>query len=260
MKRIMLIAALLFTHIVNAQTVEFVVKSSPGGPDDTITRKIAEHLERTTNMNFVVVNKPGASHSIGYSHFESSTHPTLIIADANIQTHSVYNSSDKIFTIGEFTNILFVRNGSGIESVNDLFKLSTKREVRFGHGGEGTFGHTATVKLCQQGLNCLYVPYKSGAPGMMDLMSGQIDAFSLISYGTSQYLANDKLNAIMIYSNTKHPKINVATLPNNLKHIENKNWIAIFARNLTEKQNKDIVKALSSLDKTFFIENGLWVK
>lgn len=260
MKRILLILALLFTQIVYAQSIEFVVKSAAGGPDDTVTRKIAEHLERTTGMNFVVVNKPGASHTIGYSHFESSTHPSLILADPNIQTHSVYNSSEKIFTVGEFSNILFVKNGSGIENVNDLFKLSKTREIRFGHGGEGTFGHIAAVKLCQQGLNCLYVPYKSGAPGMLDLMSGQIDAFSIISYGTSQYLSNDKLNAIMLYSNTKHPKMNVTPLPNNFRQLEIKNWVAIFARNLTEKQTKDIVKALSSIDKTFFIDSGLWIK
>lgn len=260
MKRIFLIIAMFFTQVVSAQNIEFVVKSSPGGPDDTVTRKIAEHLERTTGMNFIVVNKPGASHAIGYSHFENNIGPSLILADPNIQSHSVFQRAEKLFVVGEFSNILFVRNGSGIEDVNDLFKLSSTREIRFGHGGEGTFGHIAAVKLCEQGLRCLYVPYKSGAPGMMDLMSGQIDAFALISYGTSQYLSNDKLNAVMLFSNTKHPKMNVTTLARNLKQIEIKHPITIYARNLTEKQTKEITKSLLSIDKTFLIDLGLWVK
>ena len=259
MKKLFVVLALL-ASICHGQTIEFVVKSSPGGPDDTITRKIVEHLEKTTSLDFVVMNKPGAAHLIGYTHFENNVGPSLIIADANIQLHPVYHKSENLFTLGEFTNILFVRNGSGIEHVNDLYEISSKREIKFGHGGEGTFSHTAAVKLCEQGLRCLYVPYKSGAPGMIDLMSGTIDAFAIASYGSTHHLSNNKLKAIMLYSNTKHPKMDVSLLPNNLKKIEIRNSIMIYSRNLSEKQTKEIKKSLSSLDKDFLIESGLWVK
>ena len=52
MKRLLAVVALVFVSLVHAQPIEFVVKSAVGGPDDTVTRKIAEHLERTTSMNY----------------------------------------------------------------------------------------------------------------------------------------------------------------------------------------------------------------
>lgn len=261
MKRLLAIIAIGLAAVVHAQPIEFVVKSSPGGPDDTVTRKIAEHLERTTNMNFVVMNKPGASHSIGYSHFESLNTPALIVADPNIKDHSVYNSAENLFVIGDFSNILFVRKGSGINTFNDFIELSKTREIKFGHGGEGTFGHIAAMKLCEKTIPCLLVPYKSGVPGMLDVMSGQIDAFALISYGTKNFIENDKFIPLMFFSNTKHPKYShIPTLPAKYKSMEIKHPITIYARNLTEKQRKDILNSLNMLDKNFFLDIGLWVK
>jgi tripartite-type tricarboxylate transporter receptor subunit TctC len=262
MKRLLAIIAITLATIVHAQpNVEFVIKATPGGPDDTLSRRLITHLEKNTNMNFLPINKPGAGHAIAYSYFENLNGPALIIGDPNIQNHTAYASSERLFTVGEFSNILFVRKDSGIKSYNDFVELSKTREIRFGHGGEGTWGHIAAVELCKHNLRCMMVPYKSGAPGMMDLMGGQIDAFAIISYGTSNFLSSDKLSAIMLFSNNKHPIYNtVPTLPNSLRNIEIKNYIAIFGRNLTDTQKKDITKALSNLDKQFFLDMGLWVK
>ena len=260
MKKIILCILMMFSSLVySQQSIEFIVKAAVGGPDDILTRRIADHLERTTDMRFVVVNKPGAAHMIGYSYFENTQHPALLIGDVNIQTHSVYSASERIFDIGEFTNTLFVRKNSGIESLNDLIQLSKTREIKFGHGGVGTFSHTAASIMCEK-IKCMLVPYKSGAPGMIDLMTGQIDAFALISYGSNVYMNNDNYVPIVMYSTTKHPKYNVPLLPSSMKSMEIKNWIALFSRNLSAKQNKEITKAMSTIDKSFFIDSGLWLK
>lgn len=251
---------MIFSSCLFAQPIEFIVKAAPGGPDDIITRKLVDHLHQTTDMKFVVMNKPGAGHMIAYSYFENHQGPSLIIGDVNMMAHTVYASSKNIFTLGEFTNTIFVRKASGIETLNDLIKLSSTREIKFGHGGIGSFSHIAAVKICDSVIKCLLVPYKSGAPAMVDLMTGQIDAYSLISYGSDVYMNNDYYTPVMMYSTTKHPKYNVALLPQNLKNIEIKNWISVFTRNMSDKQNKEIIKSLSLIDKTFFIDSGLWVK
>ena len=250
-----------FTSLVySQQPIEFIVKSATGGPEDILARKLADHLRQTTDMKIVVVNKPGASHSIGYSHFENTQNASIMIADVLIEKHPVALAlAERIYTIGEFTNILFVNKNSSIKSLNDLIELSKTREIKFGHGGIGTFGHAAAVSICEK-LQCLLVPYKSGAPGMLDLLTGQIDAFALVSYGASVYTNNDNYVPLVMYSTTKHPKYNVPLLPTSLKTLEIKNWIALFSKNISDKQNKEITKSLSSIDKSFFIDNGLWVK
>jgi tripartite-type tricarboxylate transporter receptor subunit TctC len=255
---VFLITAFSLMAAANSSPIEFVVKAGAGGPDDTLTRKLKDHLEKTTDLSFIVINKPGAAHMIGYNYFQSLDKPALIIGDPNMSLHPVQAVSENIFHLGTFTNILYVRKESNIKNLIDLIALSKTRQVKFGHGGIGTFSHAAADKLCSSILSCIQVPYRSGASGMTDLMGGHIDAFALISYGSDQFINNEKLVTISTYSTIKHPKYDIPTLPNELKHLEIRNWIALFARNMDRVQVEKIKNSLSNLDKSVYVENGLW--
>lgn len=254
----MMLSAFVALSVSAVQPIEFVVKASPGGPDDIVTRKLVEEIEKRSSLKFVVINKPGAAHQIGYNYFESRATPSLIVADNNISQHSVYQSSKEVFRLGEFTNVIYVKNGSGINSLEDLIALSKKREINFGHGGVGTYSHAAAEKICEKVIRCLLVPYKSGAPAMLDMLSGSIDAYSLISYGADVYMNNDNYTPIMMFSNTKHPIYDVRLLPRNMKKLEIKNWIALYGRNIPDSDIIAIQRVLNELDDKFFVEFGLW--
>ena len=260
-KNLLIVMGIAIANIANAQqTIEFIVKSSVGGPDDIITRKLADEIEKRSTLKIIVINKPGASHIIGYNYFESKTSPSLIIADNSIQKHPVYEQSEQIFNLGNFTNILYVKRGSGINNLNDLISLSKKRDINFGHGGEGTYSHIAANKICAKTIKCLLVPYKSGAPGMLDLLVGTIDAFSLISYGADVYMNNNNYTPIMMYSNTKHPKYNVPMLPYSMRNLEIKNEVSLYSRNMSEKTKDAIQGILTQQDSSFYTNSGLWYK
>lgn len=244
--------------LVNAQPIEFIVKSAVGGPDDIMTRKLADEIEKKSALKIIVVNKPGAAHIIGYNYFESKTTPSLIIADDNMQKHSVYLQSEKLANLGDFTNIIYVKKDSGISTFKELSELSKRRSINFGHGGEGTYSHIAASKICEKVLNCLLVPYKSGAPAMIDMLVGTIDAYSLISYGADIYMNNNNYTAIMMYSNTKHPKYDIPRLPSTLRNLEIRNWIALFSRNISDKDKLTIKNIMSQLDINFYTDAGLW--
>jgi len=254
-----LVLLLLFVSVnLSAVPIEFVVRSAAGGADDTIIRKIIHQIEQDNNLKFVAVNKPGAAHVIAYNYFESKTSPMLIIADKNILNHPVATSSERIFTIGEFTNILFVKNGSNIRSFDDLIKLSKDREILFGHGGVGSFSWAAADAVCQKIIRCLLVPYKSGAPGMLDVLTGTIDAFALASFGAMPFLGNDQYRAIMTFSPRKHPSIDVPALPKKYQDVEMRDWIAVYGRNLTAKDQDSVQRALNNMGPSFFIEQGIF--
>lgn len=254
----MILAAMFAAGAIASQPIEFVVKASPGGPDDIVTRKLVEEIEKRSTLKFVVINKPGAAHQIGYNYFESRATPALIVADNNISSHSVYQSSKEVFRLGEFTNIIYTKNGSGINTLEDLIELSKKREINFGHGGIGTYSHAAAERICDKVIRCLLVPYKSGAPAMLDMLSGSIDAYSLISYGADVYMNNNSYVPIMMFSNIRHPIYNVRLLPKTMKKLEIKNWIAIFGKNMSDSDIITIQKVMNELDDKFFIEFGLW--
>lgn len=238
MKKFILLFSLL-TSICCAQPIEFVVSASPGGPNDTVTRKIVERLEKQTNLNFVVVNKPGAAHVIGYNYVSNTNKPTLIMSTSEIENNEVHSQLEEIYNTGYFTNYLFVSKKSGIKNLNDLIDLSKQREINFGHGGIGTYSHSAMETICKKTIRCLSVPFKSGAEGMISLLNGTIDAYALVSYGSKQFSENENYTVI-----------------HNIRLSKEKSWFKVFGKNLHEKDKQIISSVLKSTESKFFTDIG----
>ena len=44
-------------------------------------------IEKETDLKFVVINKPGAGHNIGYQYINDSTKPTIFVSSDTIKTN-----------------------------------------------------------------------------------------------------------------------------------------------------------------------------
>ena len=234
----LLVGAVLSFNISAQPIIEFVVSAAPGGPNDTVTRKLVEKLEKDTSLKFAVFNKPGAAHVIGYNHVISSDKPTLIISTPEIISHEGYSKLDEVYTLGYFTNVLFVSKKSGIQNFKQLTELSKSRQIIFGHGGYRTYSHQAMQTMCEKTLRCLDVAYKGGSQGMVALMSGEIDAFAITTYGTKQFFENSSI--VPIY--------NITT--------KEKNWVKLFSKNVSSADKETILNVLKSQDFKFYSNMG----
>lgn len=74
---------------------------------------------------------------------------------------------------------------------------------------------------------------------MLAVMSGQIDAYALASYGSKQFLENDKVSAIYEIRSSK-----------------DKSWFKLFAKNMSSKDIETIRQVLSKQDKKFYYDMG----
>ena len=239
MKIITFLIGIILSFNVNAQPlIEFVVTAAPGGANDTVTRKLVEKLEKHISLKFIVLNKAGAAHVIGYNYVFNSDKPTLIISTPEIISHDVYSKLDELYTLGYFTNTLFVSKKSNIQNFKQLTELSKTREIIFGHGGYRTYSHQAMQTVCEKTLRCLDVAYKGGSQGMVALMSGEIDAFAITTYGTKQFFENN--NLLPIY--------NITT--------KEKNWVKLFAKNIPLAERELILNVLKSQDFKFYSDVG----
>lgn len=237
-----LLIYLMLIVSVNAtaqQTIEFVVSSSPGGPNDRITRIINDKIKQHTNLKTIVVNKPGAAHTIGYNYIEQANNPILISDSSQIQTHGVYNKLDEIFTFGDFTNLLFVSSRSGLKTLDQLVALSKQRNIKFGHGGHGTFSHSSMELLCNTIISCLKIPYKGGAAGIHAIIADEIDAYAIVSYGSQPLLQNTRILAIH--------KIKIA---------DRKGWFKLFSKNVSEEDRRLIRSILEKQSDKFYRDLG----
>lgn len=238
-KNFIAIFVFFVTFAANAQTIEFIVSASAGGPNDTVTRKIADKLEHTLNKQIIVLNKPGAAHTIAYNYALSTNKPTLIMATSEVVNHPVYTHLDEVFLAGYFTNIMFVSRKSSITNIDQVIELSKSREILFGHGGIATFSHMAMQTICEKKLRCLPVAYRSAAEGMLGVMSGHIDAYAIVSYGSKQFSENDKITAMY--------EIDVSP---------DKSWFKLFSRNISLSDRESIKKVLQSQDSKFYSDMG----
>jgi tripartite-type tricarboxylate transporter receptor subunit TctC len=241
MKKLLISFLTFIALTASANTIEMVVTASPGGPDDTISRKIVEKLEKSSNLSFVVVNKPGAAHQIGYNYISQSKKPTLFIATNQIAENQIYSQVDTVSYLGDYGNIVFVNKDSGITNIGDLINLSKTRQINFGHGGVGSQSHRAMEDLCSKTLSCLPVPYKSGAEGMLGILSNTIDAYALVAYGANNFIANPKYIALKEIRNEK-----------------GKNWVKLFATNLSESDKDTVSKIIKNTDPKFWQDIGFW--
>lgn len=237
MRKLLVYLTILFSSVCFAEPIEFVVTASAGGPNDTVTRKLVDHIERETNLKFVVVNRPGAAHMIGYSYVQSSSRPTLVLSTPEVLIHPVHKEVQDLYFLGNFYNVVFVAEKSAIKNLQDLRNLST---VKFGHGGVNTFSHQAMLQLCQT-LNCLDVPFKSGAEGMLALLSDTIDAYAVVSYGSKQYSSNPRYRAVHRVTATKGQQW----------------WLRVFAKNVAPADLEKIKAALDKLNAEFYSDIGL---
>ena len=240
MKIASLLVGLMLAFNVGAQpAIEFVVSAAAGGPNDTVTRKLVETLEKTTSLKFVVLNKAGAAHVIGYNHVLNSDKSTLIMSTPEIIKHDVYPTLDEVYNAGYFSNILFVSKKSGIKSIKELVDLSKTREIVFGHGGVGTYSYQSMQAMCEKTLRCLDVAYKGGSQGMLALMSGEIDAYAITTYGTKQFFENSML--VPIHS---------------IRFSKDKTWFKLFSKNISLTDRELISNVLKSQDFKFYSDMG----
>lgn len=235
----MMFSVFFALNVNSSERIEVVVSASPGGPNDTVTRKIVDKLERQTNLQFVILNKPGGERVIAYNYVNNTTKPVLILETQEIEKHEVFTKIDEIFNLGYFYNILIVSEKSGIKNLSQLIDLSKQREINFGHASIGSYSHLSSKHMCEKTLRCLLVPYKSSAEGMIGLLTGTIDAYAIVSYGSKQFINNNKYVAI-----------------HNIKLKREKSWYKLFSKNLPEKDIQNIKYVLQSIDDRFFSEMG----
>ena len=255
MKKLLLL--LLLSLNLQAETIEMVVTATPGGPEDSLIRKLSTVLESKTNLKFVVFNKPGGSKSIGYSYVELSNKPTLLTSSDSILEHTVIKSVEPIFYIGSSSIIWFTNRDSNLKTMDDLVNLSQQREIKISNAGLTTQSYKGASMFCEKVLKCLMVPYKSNGPETMSaLLNGTLDAVTLPSYGNLSYLQNDRFNAIIVMSNTKNKSINVPLLSDKFKHLEKQDWTILFGKNISEFDKKLIVDTLKNLNSDFYTEMG----
>ena len=207
--------------------IHLVVPFSAGGAVDTVGRTLGEKLTTQLGQSVIVDNKPGASANIGADAVAKAAPDgyTLLVGANGLATNMALFRSLPFNTLKDFAPIsllgnaplvLVVATGSPFKSLNDLLAAgrADKTALTYGSAGNGSSGHLAAALLESVGkFEALHVPYKGGAPALVDLVAGRISFMLLNPLEVGPQLQAGRLRALAVSSTQRLPLLpNVPTM------------------------------------------------
>jgi tripartite-type tricarboxylate transporter receptor subunit TctC len=188
--------------------VTLVVGFTPGGSNDVIARTLAPKLGEILGVPVVVENKPGASGAVG----------TAYTVNAKPDGHTITLGSTSVFSIGPIASpnlpykltdlqaVTTVAASASVIAVNpkvpaksmpELVELAKKRPVTLASAGAGGVSHLNIESLrLETGGNFLHVAYKGAAPGITDVVGGQVDGIVMDYSALQGMLSQGRLRGI----------------------------------------------------------------
>jgi len=206
-----------------SRTIKIVVPFAPGGSQDAIARYLATELASRLGTPVVVENKAGAGGVIAADFVAKAPADgtTLLLATAgaiSIAPHILpklpYRPLEDfapIAMVADTPMVLAVRSQSSHGSVADLVRAAKAQpgQVTYASTGNGTVSHLTGELLAQAtGVKLTHVPYRGAAPGIVDLVSGQVAA--IVTSAASMEAMVDSGKARVLATFTAAP---VSSLP-----------------------------------------------
>ncbi len=205
-----------------ARTIEIVVGTTPGGPNDAIARILSEELKTAWNASVAVLNKPGAGNTTG-TIFVANSSPdgyTLLVTgvDALTASPAIYphlrydpvRSFAPVSLLASGTMVLVVRRDLPVGTLAEFVALPRRqgKSLTFASGGVGTLSHL-TIGLFQQktGMDAMHVPYKGAAPALTDLLGGHVAASWLTRAPARPDLVSGQRTALAVATEKRSPSL-----------------------------------------------------
>ena len=216
--RAIVVLSALLTASVYAQNypqkpVRIIVPYVAGGDTDIVARIIAPRLVEALGQQFIVENRPGAGSLIGTEAMLRAAADGYTLAMGTISSLAVlpvtksnvsYDPRKDFAPVAGITRVpyvLFVHPTLPARSVKELVQLAKQRPgaLVYGTPGIATGTHLASEFFAiGAGIKLTHVPYKGGAPAMVDLAAGNTTLmFSTFSTG-GQHLTSGRLRALAV--------------------------------------------------------------
>ena len=180
----------LFTMAAGAQSypakpLRLVIPYPPGGSNDIIGRISAVQLGERLRTQVIVDNRGGAGGLIGTEAVAKSPadgYTLLLISVGHAFNPSMYKlpydpatAFTPVAMLGSGPVALAVNAGLPVNSVKDLLALARQKpgQLYYASGGVGSFSHLASALFrLQSGIDIVHVPFKGGAPALVDVIAG----------------------------------------------------------------------------------------
>ncbi|HEV7391917.1 MAG TPA: tripartite tricarboxylate transporter substrate binding protein, partial [Burkholderiales bacterium] len=210
------------------KSIRLVVPFAAGGALDVVGRVVGAKLTENWGKQVVIDNRLGAAGNIG-AEFVAKAPPdgyTLLMSSVTTQAinmsllakppYDFVRDYAPVALVASAPLALIVHSALPAKSVKEFVALAKARpgELNYFSSGTGSGTHLAAAIFDQlAGIRTTHVPYKGGAQGVTDLLSGQIQfAFSTIGLAMP-YVDSGRLRMLAIGSRKRYGRLpNIPTV------------------------------------------------
>ncbi|HET7158896.1 MAG TPA: tripartite tricarboxylate transporter substrate-binding protein, partial [Burkholderiales bacterium] len=179
------------------RSIRLISPFAPGGGADITARAIAPKLSTALGQQVIVDNRGGAGGMVGVDLGAKAPPDGYTIVLATIGNIAVapslyskmpYDPQKDLSPIGQAANalnVLVVHPSLPAKNVKELIAVAKQNpgQLNYGSSGPSATDHLAgEVFNTLAGVKMVHIPYKGGAPAMLELIGGQVQlVFSTIS-------------------------------------------------------------------------------
>jgi tripartite-type tricarboxylate transporter receptor subunit TctC len=201
--------------------VKILIAFPVGGLLDTVSRIVGEKMTSLMGQQFIIEARPGAGGSIAtgaLAKADPDGYTIMMVNDNHALNPSTmkslpYDSKNDFKMIGfvGYTPLVFVAHPSmPFKDVKGLVDYAKTNPLNFGSVGPGSASHLAGEMLNgAAGIKLQHIPYRGGAPAMIDLLAGHVKTMFLSPVIGLRNIEANKLNGLAVAADTR-----LAILPN----------------------------------------------
>lgn len=195
-----------------SRPIRWIVGFTVGGASDLLVRLVADGMQKDLGVPLVVENKPGASGNIAAMALKQSPADgyTILHGETSVLYTNEHMSKLSYDPVADLTYIGGIARAPFVLLVHPSFPARTLQEfiayakahpgsINYGTPGNGS-PQRISMEVFQRecGVQLTQVPYKGGAPALVDVRSGQIQAMMVELSVSLPYLRDGSLRGLAV--------------------------------------------------------------
>ncbi|MDB5925290.1 MAG: LacI family transcriptional regulator [Betaproteobacteria bacterium] len=225
--------------------IRWIVPVPAGSTTDIVTRLVAQKMNDAWAQQIVVDNRPGGVFTVGSeivakAPSDGYTIGTLLtphVVNPFVLKNLPYNTERDFTPVSLMVivpGVMSMYSGLGPNTLKEVIALAKAKPGQLNYGSPGplTSGHLSMELLnLQAGINITHIPYKGGAPAIIDLIGGRIQFMISGPPGVLPHIKAGRLRPIATTAAKRSPGLpDVPTFAESgLPGFDTYEWYGVFA-------------------------------
>lgn len=247
--------------------IRVIVPWAPGGTADILARTVSNKLNAALGQPVIVENRPGAAGNVGTDLVAKSKPDGYTLLVGLMNTHVVnqalhakmpFNGVEDFTPVAMLATVIttmVIHPSVPARNVKEFIAVAKANPGKLAYASAGTGSSThlnAAVFEKMAGIQMLHVPYKGGAPAVLDTVTGQTQMLITAATQTLPHVRAGKLRLLGVTRSKRVAMLpDVPAIAETLPGYEALVWFGAFGpagmpKDITARLNTEINRLMSS--------------